>query len=203
MMMMIYIHEVYPYVFQLWSTAKYLTITMCVSALSMVIQVAILNIYHKVPLDPVPDWLQCVTRCLSCARGNRRVRNAPGRNQQKVDDTKATNVMVGAEMEQTCRRLNTRKFCARCAKWRVYRIVAYLVRTCERSGSMFVKFGIGSSSSFSLWYSWVWSLPPSELSRGNKSTVQNKSVNYIISVGIDCGKVHIYFNWANDLISNH
>ena len=67
-------------------TAKYLTTTICVSAMSMIIQVAILNIYYKEPLVPVPGWLRHVTRCHLCTRGNRRVESEPISNQEKEGD---------------------------------------------------------------------------------------------------------------------
>ena len=67
-------------------TAKYLTTTICVSAMSIIIQVAILNIYYKEPLVPVPGWLRHVTRCHLCTRGNRRVESEPISNQEKEGD---------------------------------------------------------------------------------------------------------------------
>ena len=32
----------------------------------MIVQMVILNFYHKAPLVPVPDWLRHFTRCLGC-----------------------------------------------------------------------------------------------------------------------------------------
>ena len=86
--------------FPIFLTAKYLTTTICLSALSMIIQVAILNIYHKEPLVPVPVWLQCTIQCLSCGRANRRVTDEPMETKKKLDATKQRKRSVmGQEMQ--------------------------------------------------------------------------------------------------------
>ena len=99
--------------YPIFLTAKYLTTTICISALSMIIQVAILNIYHKEPLVPVPVWLQCTIQCLSCGRANRRVTDEPMETKKKIDATKQRKrSVIGQEMQaannviqcETCKR---------------------------------------------------------------------------------------------------
>ena len=49
--------------------AIYLTVTICISAVSMVVQMIILNIYHKAPLSPVPTWLKRAQQISTCPHG--------------------------------------------------------------------------------------------------------------------------------------
>ena len=72
-------------------TAVYLTSDICVSALSMVIQMAVLNVYHKVPLTPVPEWLKALIRRLSYISGSGRAEEAPVNEDQKEKDGKEVN----------------------------------------------------------------------------------------------------------------
>ena len=66
----------------------------------MVVQMVILNIYHKVPLIPVPDWLKAVTRCLSCVCGNVRVRNVSADDQENEETTRECKSKRGATEEK-------------------------------------------------------------------------------------------------------
>ena len=72
-------------------TAVYLTSDICVSALSMVIQTAVLNVYHKMPLTPVPEWLKALIRRLSYISGSGRAEEAPVNEDQKEKDGKEVN----------------------------------------------------------------------------------------------------------------
>ena len=47
----------------------YLTTTICTSAVSVVVQIDILNIYHKAPLTPVPLWLKKIAQFSPCRSG--------------------------------------------------------------------------------------------------------------------------------------
>ena len=57
--------------------AIYLTATICVSAVWMIVQMVILNFYHKAPLVPVPDWIKRLTHCLACQRISPQVGSTP------------------------------------------------------------------------------------------------------------------------------
>ena len=60
---------------------------------------AILNIYHREPLVPVPGWLKTTARCLSGTICNRRVGNEPVGDQQEENDTTEPSAMVEATCE--------------------------------------------------------------------------------------------------------
>ena len=49
---------------------------------------AVLNVYHKVPLTPVPEWLKALIRRLRFISGSERVEDAPVNDDQKEKDVK-------------------------------------------------------------------------------------------------------------------
>ena len=49
---------------------------------------AVLNVYHKVPLTPVPEWLKALIRRLRSISGSERVEDAPVNDDQKEKDVK-------------------------------------------------------------------------------------------------------------------
>ena len=49
---------------------------------------AVLNVYHKVPLTPVPEWLKALIRRLRFISGSERVEDAPVNDDQKDKDVK-------------------------------------------------------------------------------------------------------------------
>ena len=60
-------------------------------------QMAILNIYHKAPLTPVPGWLKRVQRYLTWRCGNTRVEDIP--ENLKRESTKGTLTIADMEDE--------------------------------------------------------------------------------------------------------
>ena len=56
----------------------------------MVIQMAVLNVYHKVPLTPVPEWLKALIRRLQYIGGSERVEDAPVNDDQKIKEVNTT-----------------------------------------------------------------------------------------------------------------
>ena len=63
----------------------------------MVVQMIILNFYHKFPLTPVPDWLKRTAYFLTCRRMGSKVGNTPG-GDTGSKDAKVTDVN---EMDDT------------------------------------------------------------------------------------------------------
>ena len=51
----------------------------------MIVQMVILNFYHKAPLIPVPDWLKRITRCLACHHVRSQVGSTSDDNAQNKD----------------------------------------------------------------------------------------------------------------------
>ena len=67
------------------------------SAVSMVVQMIILNFYHKFPLTPVPGWLKRIAYLLTCRRMGSKVGNTSN-GSVEVKDVKVTDVI---EMDDT------------------------------------------------------------------------------------------------------
>ena len=44
-------------------------VTICISTMSVVVQMVILNLYYKAPLTPYPTWLKRVKQYLTCRSG--------------------------------------------------------------------------------------------------------------------------------------
>ena len=79
-------------------SAIYLTLIICISSLSVVVKMIILNIYHKSPLTPVPKWLNGIKQYITCRFGITRVADISENPQQattkarvSITDEKAEN----------------------------------------------------------------------------------------------------------------
>ena len=57
----------------------------------MVVQMAVLNIYHKAPPTPVPEWLKVLIRRLPCMGGSERVQDVPTNEKQKENHVEEVN----------------------------------------------------------------------------------------------------------------